>query len=66
MRTTLQEQGESVPNHAGKPTQRPTMRRRGYSPQTISLLVTLAPAVASALENTRAYVTTYPASKETG
>jgi len=32
-----------------------SMSRRGYSPQTISLLVTLAPAVASALENTRAY-----------
>lgn len=31
------------------------MSRRGYSPQTISLLVTLAPAIASALENTRAY-----------
>ncbi len=32
-----------------------SMSRRGYSPQTISLLVTLAPAIASALENTRAY-----------
>ncbi len=31
------------------------MSRRGYSPQTISLLITLAPAIASALENTRAY-----------
>ncbi|ABU57879.1 integral membrane sensor signal transduction histidine kinase [Roseiflexus castenholzii DSM 13941] len=32
-----------------------SMSRRGYSRQTISLLVTLAPAIASALENTRAY-----------
>ena len=31
------------------------MSHRGYSRQTISLLVTLAPAIASALENTRAY-----------
>ncbi|MDW8147637.1 MAG: ATP-binding protein [Roseiflexaceae bacterium] len=32
-----------------------SMSRRGYSRQTISLLVTLAPAIASAIENTRAY-----------
>lgn len=31
------------------------MSRRGYSRQTINLLVTLAPAIASAIENTRAY-----------
>lgn len=31
------------------------MSSRGYSRQTISLLITLAPAIASAIENTRAY-----------
>ncbi len=31
------------------------MSRRGYSRQTISLLITLTPAIASAIENTRAY-----------
>jgi len=43
LRTTLQEQGESVPNQAGKPTQRPTMRRIFQMFEGIDLLVIKTP-----------------------
>ena len=43
VRTTLQEQGESVPNQAGKPTQRPTMRRIFQMFEGIDLLVIKTP-----------------------
>ena len=38
LRTALQEQGESVPNQVGKPTQRPTMRRTFQMFEGIDLL----------------------------
>jgi hypothetical protein len=40
---TLQERGESVPNQAGKPTQRPTMRRIFQMFEGIDLLVIKTP-----------------------
>jgi len=43
LRATLQERGESVPNQAGKPTQRPTMRRIFQMFEGIDLLVINAP-----------------------
>ena len=43
VRTTLQAQGESVPTQAGKPTQRPTMRRIFQMWEGIDLLVIKTP-----------------------
>jgi transposase len=43
LRATLQERGESVPNQAGKPTQRPTMRRAFQRFEGIDLLVINTP-----------------------
>lgn len=44
LRTALQAKGESVPNQAGKPTQRPTMRRIFQMFEGIDLLVISTPA----------------------
>jgi transposase len=43
VRTTRQAQGESVPNQAGKPTQRPTMRRIFQRFEGMDLLVINTP-----------------------